>query len=1730
MRKEIVESGEWRVESEQFSVSPNLPISKSPNLQIHEPVTSGQWPVASAALALSPLPSPLSPASRRRGVLLLLVLALLAMFGLIAVAFVLLTGQAQRSAKSIERMEQTSNPPQEVLQQAAMQVFRGSNNPASIVGAHSLLEDIYGNRFFTGQVQNATVIIVGGTPTVGQLIEITPDAPTATEIPRRGGCVLTITAVPNPAKQSLVGQSTHIVSIDPVSGVFQVVAFPDGTVPDANTQFTINGAPFSGTGFGYSPTSGDLDDTAEYGLMSHKWSVASTTGTAGHYPVALLPNLPLNVYSANQYNPPGGANEDYDAADFQNMLLAAQVPNGAAPGGIQTPPSLHRTALLRYWAASPDGLNIQDANLFIDGKFFADQWNGLAPADVSLMRQIMMRPIGKFNSWVTTNIDHPNFTGSNPNFNPFWDGVTPGEGQWDVDNDGDGAADSVWVDLGMPVRTTTDGRTYKPLFAILCVDLDGRLNLNAHGNEAHTDANYLANAISTITGGVPQFAGGGVPTARGQGFGPAEINLLQLLNNDPVIYRRLFTGIAGGLEGRYGVSQTAGVAGADPLDVNKWFEYAGNENAIQDFGKSRPLRYWWGFSSYNDYFLDSYGTPPDPIGVGVVGLDQAGRPLYVGMMYNGTDYIGFGSGTAENPYELNLGPNAARGLPSPTPATTPDNPFGVAELERLLRPFDSDAPKLPDRLARLTSATGLPGDSWLLTPGRRKSFTTESWDVPCVTARGGQIAMFVRALRARGVVDDATALAMLPQLLPPEMLAGLKMNINRPFGDARDNDGNNVVDESQPQESDNQYKPNGGSSVPMSYDPTYGYNAPLVGSVDSLQARQLEARYLYVLMCLTSDLTYLQGKLGTFPDVARYLAQWAVNVVDFKDHDSIMTPFDYDASFANPSVTPTGWSAPVGAAPRVWGCERPELLISETLAFHDRRTTDEDTDTTASGHKTTSAAPNNDTTFDQSYRPQGSLFVELYNPSSPMEPKSGDLYTGPGGNLELTKIATDSTGSKKSPVWRLVIAVPTTSDEQPDPDDPVAAQQPLAERVVYFVDQSNIDATVLTAMRVALPHIAPAAGEFFPTTPALTPIKPGGYALIGPGELSGPNPKRTYIGFREGQHSIDKLTRYIDLDPNAKTLPKPQLRVQNNNNSPRPAEPTAAQVNKPALLAIDSPRRLSVSEPVGGYAPMETALPGPTGQYAIPDDLPFDSQRADGGKVFQYNGTTSNYRVVYLQRLANPLVPFDANTNPYRTIDMSAIDVTAFNGVCNDATDPQLTTPPKPVTVLLTHFQSRQRGERNDQTDFNIWKQEPVAKSAADYKYLGDAPALSIPHYFNKGLKHSLGYLNQPFLTPSGAAGYVGDPTQPFPWLTWNNRPFVSPLELMMVPALRSSRLLTNAGASTTDANCNRYFRLLPSTGTPNAYDPSNGTLFLPNATPVICPTLANDKVPYPHLLNFFQSTASSVSGLAGSPQFHRILDYLGVPSPFVGTEIQANPADAQGNPGAHAFHPPFNNISTYREPGRINLNTIYNQDVFDGVKNGFPYPTIGGENIWTRFVRSRRGYDATPPTPQDHILASDKTSPTEFKRPFRSYGGGSLVPWTSTDREIDATLLRTDPAAPDRPLFDFNSTNAYDNTDRNPYFRYQGLERLGNLVTTRSNVYAVWITVGYFEVSPAPAGYDPAIYPDGYRLGRELGVDTGEIERHRGFYIFDRSLPVGFQRGQDLNVEKAILVNRFIE
>jgi len=147
----------------------------------------------------------------------------------------------------------------------------------------------------------------------------------------------------------------------------------------------------------------------------------------------------------------------------------------------------------------------------------------------------------------------------------------------------------------------------------------------------------------TSSGVAASFAGGGAPSTRGIGSGPAEISPSYALSLNTTIYKNILTG-GNGYEGRYGKQNVPGTSGTlGAVMSNKWFEYG------QDY---------WTFANVNN--AGSYGSPPDPFGVGVLGLDRAGRPVYAGVM-SGTKYYGFGSGITNNPYELDLGPNAVKG-------------------------------------------------------------------------------------------------------------------------------------------------------------------------------------------------------------------------------------------------------------------------------------------------------------------------------------------------------------------------------------------------------------------------------------------------------------------------------------------------------------------------------------------------------------------------------------------------------------------------------------------------------------------------------------------------------------------------------------------------------------------------------------------------------------------------------------------------------------------------------------------------------------------------------------------------------------------------------------------------------------------------------------------------------------------------------------------------------------
>jgi len=1776
-----------------------------------KPVASCRLPVAGKRVTNNQQLATNNQQPSRRGVLLLVVLSLLVLFAMIAVSFVIIASQQEKAAKAVAKLNQTGKDPQELLDGAMYQLLRdvreptAGTNPTSAIAYHSLLRDMYGNDGLTASLRtqpmnssdpNFQLLInkfsgaenISGNewgPTAGQFLDLVVNPSTASSALSQidddyKGQLLTMTSGPAAGRSMRIvryryevilgspninlGRFTVITPPRRDGQTWQPLKVPDSRAPEipnlAESSFLINGRPFNGTGAGYN----------EFALVNEpKLSMRDVTNTLE---LGLLPNAAAYLATDGPFPVDGGVDESYDAADYQNMFLA-YLPVGARDlANTPNPeliPSFHRPALVNYWYHWMEH-TMGWGSLSAEDKWYAilrpygDDWQDDPTAPQSVLdrvidvkRKISLRPLRE---------DHPNFTGgnlatnalirdeifNNNNLAMVIETYLERIGPWDIDNDGDGVRDSVWVDLGYPVMRQRDGRLYKPLFAILCVDLDGRLNVNAHGNIFDAGDPDIAGEDNTGTALDPfdltpdrtnvLVYAGGVPVKtfdlpKGQGYGPPEISLLPLL--DTANYQNVVAGRHTGTE------IWPGTSAIDPHALIKHF-------GVPKF--------------YDGVNLSSYSSPPNLYGNYPVGLDVRGNPNF--------DVVDDRQPQRLNtPYELDLSRGGARSGGS----FSKDTPYTVHELERVLRPYDVDALLLEDRLALM-----LP-NSLASVPNLRHLLTTDSWDLPVpsvATTRELRADLALASslrdtprtildiLRARviQVVGNAPP-AMINQILyqtgggivSPDLAMGLRMDINRPFGNGRDDGGNGVVDE--PNEnifatpdrlweslSDNENDPFGKQVI--NFTPYDANNDGAIDNADYLQQRQLYARHLYVLMMALTDKGYvhpLETGPGSAQETARRIAQWAINVVDFRDADAIMTLFEYDENPFN------GWDVDgwVGTTPGpdgqlgtaddlpspddpgptrgvVWGCERPELLITETLAFHDQRLT---------------VKPGGAEGFDyeQITPPISGFFVELYNPWSAAGLKPGELYNNNGLVLD-----NDIGGS---PVWRLLVLQKPIANVDLDPDDPnltVAERTQLRDstkRSIYFTSPASLPADKQLQDDLATRYY---------TTKLVGEVGSGQYVVIGPN-----GPKKDGVTPIGGP---DANTRTITLIPGASH--PDNVRVRQNGSEEtvrRPQEPVTAIVIDRTINNAN--RSLSVSDNPAQDYPEPT---GADGQYTPPlttaQDAGTDPEFAKVRDVS--NQLAGSYRLVYLQRLANPLIAWKADTNPYRTIDSMAVHITAFNSL--DAENKGLGG----MTNNLSKFSSKQRGEapldpNTPVTSIPLWshEEEDHRAIALDVVNLEDPAGVT--------MQHSLGFLNVPHDPttrapfPMNAEGLPTDapavnPEQPFPWLTWNNRPYISQYELMPVPASSSSRLFYDFTLEVKDAGG----------GDEDPYDATTNTFNI-------------FRSPFGHLLNFFKTAKvpsdNLPSGANGSlaSHFYRIFDYTYVPSRFVGTETVLNPGvfgDPAFSPQTAGFRPPFNKVSNYREPGRVNINTITHPRVWEGVLHGDPrldltaHPGPGFVDkvaAITSLVDTRRGYDQNATgglIASGNVLELNNDSPTFFANPFRGSGAGELVPLPQLMRpDVETTLLRSDyigdalPGAPHNPpsgesLFAFDPPDAlqrrYNNSDRNPYFRYQGLTRLGNLVTTRSNVYAVWITVGFFEVQPAGTNLPPhvitnpddpdynfnLIYPDGYQLTQELGSDTGETRRHRGFYIIDRSLPVAFEPGENHNVDRAVLLRRFIE
>ena len=890
---------------------------------------------------------------------------------------------------------------------------------------------------------------------------------------------------------------------------------------DYGYRFVVNGAPFNGNGrnsngvSGVASNTGSNDAGAEIELQFNSSLIGSTPKAMG---------APQLVHH----------DEPWDAADFENLFLAWQPSDhrgaydvGLYGGGTDLDqhvgaeiiPSFHRPAVINYLMNTPIRLSQTDFN----APTFSEL-TGTDPQDLvrlralaTRLRRATMRPLNFDHLFGDLNNDgigqdgDPGFTGSNPapihgttisrgdSFNRMKSNLLQlarwmANGPWDVDNDGDGIPDSVWVDLGLPSFTTSTGLVVRPMIAPLVEDLDGRINVNEAGNYRQLLSSKFASANNNFPNG---YAGDNQYLkatqslnlfGRGGGVGPAEIDFSHLFNEGrtiepgyfgPIYHnqtsnaqnRFLYTTYGNLLNTRYGGSVVD--YSVDPVNLlNIDLKYPGFGDDSNSVAQHRlqdqyariphPTREEI-FSSQTS----PVGSPMDLSGMSLTRKDHFGNPR--------TDHLDESifndlNDVLNQPYENGV---------------DDDRDFTARDFQELVDGFSGG-----DLLGELLREEIVRNDSL------RSLITVESrsLDVPEFTGFANSNAFFLSKMSS---VPANQRQIHLDRILAPELRKNAKLNLNRAIGNGRDDLTafiSSLTDEAyetkgaQNPRVINRQAPEAAFPQIADQHPTeaavLARYAPLVtrelsqtqldfngldlngdgvldsgtdvngdGFIDQVAgAKELLARHLYVLMffLIENETNGVYVPEFPYPEgfstdagiknkyVARRLAQWAVNVVDFRDGDASCTRLRYDP---NPF---DGFALDVAANHVVWGMERPEIEISESLAFHDKRLRrnlekekDQDDPTvTLDGELPEDEdddpqdAKDPDSDMDQFRIPQGSAFVELRSLRSPadgsdqQQPLPAELYTS--GRLDLGRIV--GAGARRSPVWRLAVGEAVRGD------------------------------------------------------------------------------------------------------------------------------------------------------------------------------------------------------------------------------------------------------------------------------------------------------------------------------------------------------------------------------------------------------------------------------------------------------------------------------------------------------------------------------------------------------------------------------------------------------------------------------------------------------------------------------------------------------------------------------
>lgn len=504
-----------------------------------------------------------------------------------------------------------------------------------------------------------------------------------------------------------------------------------------------------------------------------------------------------------------------------------------------------------------------------------------------------------------------------------------------------GPNDSIWLDLGFPVRVSPEGIKYKPLFAFLVTDLDNRINLNVVGNIRGEGPNNTRQHRSNM------------------GWGPWEVNIGKVLSapdaNLPIKaeWTNLFVGDSTRTWlGRYGLGPLVQPSANATVDAGRMAHFYGQA----DFDGSKSTSPF----APTDRFLFP-GQPPAP--------PQSPFPYFV-------DPSGWDNGVNKPQY------SERRDHPLLYDVMQPqgdDRRFALSNMEALLRYQDTGSPALTSELFQLCPTNF---SDPTLGHRRRGLVTVRSFDVdtPGVVPWIYNLNNLT-ALNSPPIVnpDDPASADNPPAPVGTNFAFPDPTTARQPLFDASNNNGEfggvdwraltaalGRVDLNRPlapypHQGSGQRPPFG---QPLTRDPQNAalmapHNAFVANPADPQIVQQLNwaqedrqrlARDIYrVLLAITGVSPPTPGRL-TDEELRprRWLAQLTVNIVDFLDEDEISLPFcfygldEQGKRIMNGGAPLVDINERSGTSaedddvqfPRYWvfGTELPRLVLNEVMA------------------------------------------------------------------------------------------------------------------------------------------------------------------------------------------------------------------------------------------------------------------------------------------------------------------------------------------------------------------------------------------------------------------------------------------------------------------------------------------------------------------------------------------------------------------------------------------------------------------------------------------------------------------------------------------------------------------------------------------------------------------------------------------------------------------------------